>query len=84
MMTRVAGALTMYLHGRQGMPGAPQRSECLVFVRDSGLGDGCSVVLGEGVRLLTICTRPARCRSFVSPMSDTAQTEARGHPHDVS
>ncbi len=39
MMARVAGMLTMYLHCMQGVPGAPHRVECSVFVREPGSDD---------------------------------------------
>jgi hypothetical protein len=39
MSARIANALVMYLHCTQGVPGAPFRTECLVFVREPGADD---------------------------------------------
>ena len=39
LTARVANVLTMYLHCTQGVPGAPLRTECIVFVRESGADD---------------------------------------------
>ena len=36
MTARIANLLTMYLHCRQGVPGAPYRTECMVLVREPG------------------------------------------------
>lgn len=39
MTARVANVLTMYLHCTQGVPGAPSRTERMVFVREPGADD---------------------------------------------
>ena len=39
MTARVANLMTMYLHCMQGVPGAPYRTECIVFVREPGADD---------------------------------------------
>lgn len=39
MTGRVANVLTMYLHCTQGVPGAPLRTECIVFMREPGADD---------------------------------------------
>jgi hypothetical protein len=36
---RREGALTVYLHCTQGVPGAPYRTDCLVYVREPGAHD---------------------------------------------
>jgi hypothetical protein len=36
---RVANVLVVYLHCLQGVPGAPYRVECPVFVREPGADD---------------------------------------------
>jgi hypothetical protein len=35
----VANVFMVYLHCRQGVPGAPYRTECMVFVREPGSDD---------------------------------------------
>ena len=39
MVARMANVLTTYLHCSQGVPGAPQRVRCPVFVREPGADD---------------------------------------------
>jgi hypothetical protein len=39
MSARVANVFLVYLHCRQGVPGAPLRTECTVFVREPGNHD---------------------------------------------
>jgi hypothetical protein len=39
MTAIVANVFTMYLHCMQGVPGAPYRTECLVFAREPGADD---------------------------------------------
>jgi hypothetical protein len=39
MRARVANVLVVYLHCLQGVPGAPYRVECPVFVREPGADD---------------------------------------------
>lgn len=39
MTALVANVLTVYLHCRQGVPGAPYRVECARFVREPGADD---------------------------------------------
>ena len=39
MSAVVANVLTMYLHCTQGVPGAPHRTECMVFLREPGADD---------------------------------------------
>jgi hypothetical protein len=39
MSARVANVLTAYLHCTQGVPDAPYRVECPVFVRELGADD---------------------------------------------
>ena len=36
MSALVANVFVVYLHCRQGVPGAPYRTECMVFVRERG------------------------------------------------
>jgi hypothetical protein len=39
MTARVANVRVVYLHCTQGVPGAPYRVECRVFVREPGADD---------------------------------------------
>ena len=39
MSARVVNVFTVYLHCMQGVPGAPYRTECPVFVREPGADD---------------------------------------------
>jgi hypothetical protein len=39
MTARIANLLTMYLHCTQGVPGAPLRTECMMFMREPGADD---------------------------------------------
>jgi hypothetical protein len=39
MTARVANVLTVYLHCMQGVPGAPYRVACPVFMREPGADD---------------------------------------------
>jgi hypothetical protein len=39
MTARIAGVLQTYPHCQQGVPGAPYRTECMVFVREPGADD---------------------------------------------
>ena len=39
MMAHVANVLTSYLHCTQGVPGAPYRVACSVFMREPGADD---------------------------------------------
>ena len=39
MTAIVANVFTMYLHCTQGVPGAPLRTECMVFMREPGADD---------------------------------------------
>ena len=39
MSAFVANVFTVYLHCRQGVPGAPYRTECMLFVREPGTDD---------------------------------------------
>ena len=39
MTAHIANKLTTYLHCTQGVPGAPFRTECLVFMREPGAED---------------------------------------------
>ena len=39
MSALVANVFTVYLHCRQGVPGAPLRTECMLFVREPGADD---------------------------------------------
>ena len=39
MSALVANVFVVYLHCRQGVPGAPLRTECMLFVREQGADD---------------------------------------------
>ena len=47
MTARIANVLTTYLHCTQGVPGAPHRTECPMFIREPGADDEWPRVRGQ-------------------------------------